>query len=108
MNDILHYGWVLGVGVLIGAVFFGGLWWTVRNAPGFANPGLWFAGSSMIRTLVAVGGYLIVSDGNWRNIVSCLAGFLAARLAVTWATRPGPAGIPGDPAPVEGSDAAQS
>lgn len=108
MNEILHHGWVFLVGVLVGTVFFGGLWWTVREAPRFANPGLWFAGSSMLRTVAAVGGFWLIADGNWRNIAVCLAGFLAARITVTWMTRPVPVRIVGTPTPVEVHDAPQS
>ena len=108
MNEFLHYGWVFLVGVLVGAVFFGGLWWTVREAPRFANPGLWFAGSSLSRTVVAVGGFWSIADGNWRNILVCLVGFLAARIAVTRMTRPVRARIVGAPAPVEVHDAPES
>lgn len=88
MNEILHHGLVFAVGTMIGAMFFGGLWWTVRNAPRFEFPGLWFAGSSMLRTFVAIAGFWLVANGNWPNILACMAGFVAVRFVVAWATRP--------------------
>jgi F1F0 ATPase subunit 2 len=32
---------------------------------------------------VAVTGFYLVSHGEWRKLVACLAGFLLARIAVT-------------------------
>jgi F1F0 ATPase subunit 2 len=32
---------------------------------------------------VAVTGFYLVSHGDWRKLVACLAGFLLARIAVT-------------------------
>jgi len=87
MNEILHYAWICAAGASIGALYFGGLWWTVRNAIGFAVPGLWFAGSTILRTGLALVGFWLVADGDWRSIVACLFGFLAARLVVTRMTR---------------------
>jgi F1F0 ATPase subunit 2 len=32
---------------------------------------------------VAITGFYLVSHGEWRKLVACLAGFLVARIAVT-------------------------
>ena len=37
---------------------------------------------------MALAGFYFVSDGDWRRLLACLAGFAAARLAVTWLSRP--------------------
>jgi F1F0 ATPase subunit 2 len=73
----------LCAGVLLGAFFFGGLWWTIRSSPPSQWSGLFFAGSLLIRMAVAVTGFYLVSHGEWRKLVACLAGFLLARIAVT-------------------------
>ena len=87
MDEILIYTWIFGAGVAIGVFFFGGLHWTVRRAMGLPIPALWFLGSSILRTSVALAGFWLVTDGNWRRMIACMVGFVAARLAVTWLTR---------------------
>ncbi|MBK8801197.1 MAG: ATP synthase subunit I [Fibrobacteres bacterium] len=92
MDPLPHDLWVFAVGAATGIVFYGGLWWTIREVPGKANPGWWFAASTVVRTVVSIAGFWLVMDGNWRTVVLCLVGFLAARLVVTWATASNKAG----------------
>ena len=70
-------------GVLLGAFFFGGLWWTIQMRSPSEWSGVLFAGSLLLRMAVAVTGFYLVSHGDWRKLVACLAGFLLARIAVT-------------------------
>lgn len=92
MSDILSPLLALAAvaGVLLGAVFFGGLWWTVRR--GLASPyhGLWFIGSMLLRTgIVATGFYSILAlpaalpADSWKILLAALLGFLLARRAAT-------------------------
>ncbi|MDB5862381.1 MAG: hypothetical protein JWO70_187 [Betaproteobacteria bacterium] len=83
-------------GAVLGTVFFAGLWWTVRTYASSGRPALWFAGSLLLRMGIALGGFYFVSAGDWKRLVLCLAGFVMARVTVTWATRPsaGPEGRP--------------
>jgi F1F0 ATPase subunit 2 len=74
-------------GVALGAIFFGGLWWTIRKGVSSQIPGILFAGSLLLRTTITVGGFYLVSRGDWRKLLACLLGFLAARLFVTRLTR---------------------
>ena len=77
--------WLAG-GVL-GAIFFGGLWWTVRRGVSSQQPALWFLGSLLARMSVALAGFYFVSGGHWERLVTCLLGFVTARLAVMRLTR---------------------
>ena len=74
-------------GMLLGVLFFGGLWWTVRKTLSSPQPALWFSGSFLVRTAVVLVGFYFVGQGDWRRITGCIAGFLAARLCVVRATR---------------------
>jgi F1F0 ATPase subunit 2 len=94
---------VLAGGVL-GLLFYGGLWWTVQRLARFGHPALVLAGSALLRMAAALAGFYWVAvglsggatagsaegmaDGRWWRIALCLAGFLVARLAVGWYTRP--------------------
>jgi len=75
-------------GMLLGAIFFGGLWWTVRKGVASSRPALWFVGSSVLRTGVVLAGLYVVAGGSWQRLLLCLLGFLVARFIVTWLTPP--------------------
>jgi F1F0 ATPase subunit 2 len=77
----------LFVGILLGAIFYGGLWWTVRRIVSSKTPGIWLIGSFVLRSMIAIGGFLFVARGDWRSILACFIGFLAARIGVTRLTR---------------------
>ncbi len=74
-------------GAALGGMFFGGLWWTIRRGIASTQPALWFVGSLVLRTSVAVGGFHVVGDGQWERLLMCLLGFVAARVVVTWLSR---------------------
>jgi F1F0 ATPase subunit 2 len=69
-------------GAVLGVVFFGGLWWTVRKAVTSGQPALWFFGSVLLRMAVALAGFYFVSDGHWERLLACLLGFVMARFVL--------------------------
>jgi len=76
-------GLAVATGLLLGAIFFGGLWWTVRKGMTSKSPVLLFLGSLLLRTGVVVAGFYAVSDGHWQRLLACLLGFAIARFIVT-------------------------
>jgi F1F0 ATPase subunit 2 len=88
MNEALSLAFVLVAGVLLGAVFFGGLWWTVRQGVSSKQVALWFLGSLLLRMGVTLVGFYFVSSGHWQRLLLCLLGFVLARLIVTRLMRP--------------------
>jgi F1F0 ATPase subunit 2 len=88
MSEALMLGLAGGAGLIMGAIFFGGLWWTVRKGVSSKRPALWFLGSLLLRTGVVVAGFYVVSDGHWQRLLACLFGFTVARFIVTWLTPP--------------------
>ena len=86
MNETLSLALSLAAGILLGAIFFGGLWWTVRHGVLSGHPGLWFAGSMLLRiTIVMTGFYFLLglpADG-WKIPFAGSLGFIMARLAAT-------------------------
>lgn len=87
MNDPLILALAGLAGGALGAIFFGGLWWTVRKGMASTQPALWFFGSLLLRTGVALGGFYFVGRGHWERLLMCLLGFVAARVIVTWLSR---------------------
>ena len=96
MSDLpqaLHLLWAAAMGGALGAVYFGGLWWTTRRALASTSPALWVAGSALARTAVVVWVLFALFRNDWQALLSALAGFTVVRWAVT--RRPGDAGAPG-------------
>lgn len=82
MHDALTLMLAGAAGVLLGLLFFGGLWWTVRRAVDSPRPALWIGGSLLLRMSFAVTGFVVVSADDWQRLLSCLLGFWAARWLV--------------------------
>ena len=77
-------------GAVLGAIFYGGLWWTIRRGLLSLQPAIWFLASLVVRAAVVLIGFYAVCGGDWRRLVACLAGFVLARIGVTRLTRPLP------------------
>ncbi len=72
----------LAAGLLLGAFFFGGLWWTVTRGVSSQRPALWFFASMLLRmSLTLAGFYFVGRDG---------LGAVAAvsHLALSWHASP--------------------
>src|SRR5664279_892518 len=87
INDGLSLVLTLVTGALLGAIFFGGLWWTVRKGFSSNQPALWFFGSLWLRTGIVLAGFYFIAGGHWERLLVCLLGFVTARLIVTRLTR---------------------
>jgi len=87
MNDTVSLVLAVVTGVLLGALFFGGLWWTVQKGVPSKRSALWFFGSLLLRTSIALAGFYFMARGHWERLLLCLLGFIMARLIVTRLTR---------------------
>ncbi|WP_231602897.1 ATP synthase subunit I [Neorhodopirellula pilleata] len=88
MNDGLALIFAFAAGMLLGCVFFGGLWWTIRKCVATPYPARWMLGSALARMSITLAGFYFVSAGQLKPLLACLVGFIAARLIVTRLTRP--------------------
>ena len=88
MNEYLTLALALVAGLLLGAIFFGGLWWTVRRGVSSNQPVFWFFGSLLLRMSITLAGFYFVGRGHWERLMLCLLGFVIARFIVTRLTRP--------------------
>ena len=87
MNEILSLVLALVTGVLLGAMFFGGLWWTVQKGVSSKRSALWFFGSLLLRMSITLAGFYFIARGHWERLLLCLLGFVIARPIVTRLTR---------------------
>ena len=76
----LQISWLFAAGALLGAFFFGGLWWTVRTLTDSKRPAVLFLSSLVIRTVVLLGGIYWIGEAQWYRYVVMLIGVLAARM----------------------------
>lgn len=81
--------WILAflAGGVLGAFFFGGLWWTVQRGVNSSRPVIWFLGSALVRTLTVLVGFYVVSDGEWQRLLLCVLGFTLVRPLIGRLTR---------------------
>jgi F1F0 ATPase subunit 2 len=83
MSEAIQLALSALAGLLLGALFFGGLYWTVLKGVNASMPALWFIGSLLLRVGITLAGFYFVADGDWRRLVAALTGFIIARLIST-------------------------
>lgn len=73
----------LVAGTLLGAAYFGALWWTVRRLLRVRRPGRWLALSAAVRFAAVLAGFVALVRIHPLALLGALVGFLLARLAAT-------------------------
>lgn len=76
-------------GLLLGAIFFGGLWWTINFSLYSKYAALYFQLSMLLRTTIVLSGFHLLLGENWQKLLAGLCGFLIARLVATRLARSG-------------------
>ena len=66
-------------GIVIGGVYFGGLWATVRGLPDAGKPFRRLGLSFALRAALALAGFWLVLQGGWESLAAAMVGFLAMR-----------------------------
>lgn len=87
MNDMLTMILVFIAGLLLGTLFFGGLWLTVKKAVGSTKPALLILGSFVCRIAIVLIAFYFIGAGNWQRLLILLSGFIVARLLVVHFTK---------------------
>ncbi len=87
MNEIVYIVFALIVGLILGTLFFGGLWLTIQKSVTSKTPAIWFLSSFLFRTGITLIGFYYTSQGNWKRLLTCLLGFMVARFIVTRLTK---------------------
>lgn len=86
-TGFLLWAAALMAGGLLGCVYFGGLWWTVRRGALSPTPARWFLGSLVLRTAIVLAGFYVIGAHQPILLGLCLLGFLLARTLVLRVTR---------------------
>lgn len=77
----------LAAGLLLGAFFLGGLWWTVRRALVSSRPYLVTAGSFLLRTAAVMAVFWLLLNLGWKHLLAGLTGFVLSRVVLTRSLR---------------------
>ena len=83
MNETLILMLALMAGLFLGALFFGGLWWTVQKAVFSQRPAVWLVSSLLLRMCIVLVGLYYVAGGHWQRLLACLVGIVIARFVVS-------------------------
>ncbi len=87
MNEISNLIWAFIVGLLLGVLFFGGLWITVKKIINSKTPGLLMVGSFVLRITIVLAGFYFIGLGDWKKLIACLIGFMVSRFTVIYLTK---------------------
>ena len=87
MSQTIAAALSLVAGILLGGIFFGGLWWTVTKGLAAKQPALWFLGSFLLRTGILLAGLYLLGRDHWERMVIALLGVVIARVVVLRLTR---------------------
>ena len=87
MNDIIKMIIVFIAGLLLGTLFFGGLWLTVKKAVTSKKPAMIILGSFIFRISLTLAGFYFLGSGNWLRLLLALLGFISARFLVIYFTK---------------------
>ena len=82
MNEGTQLTLVLFAGMLLGTMFFVGLWWTVKKGLASPKPAQWFIVSLLLRVAFTLLGFYFVAGDDWKRLLACLLGFVIARIIV--------------------------
>ena len=67
-------------GLLLGLLFFGGLWLTVAKTARYRHPGWWFMGSLLLRTVLVIAGFYLIGGDQPERFAACLLGFVLVKI----------------------------
>jgi F1F0 ATPase subunit 2 len=85
MTDSATLAWAALAGVALGAMFFGGLFWSVRKVMTTRRPAVWMFASLLSRMGLVLGGFYVVCRADGVRWAACAAGFVLARVVATYA-----------------------
>ncbi len=88
MNDVLIYAAAFGAGLVLGGLFFLGLWISLRHAEGRENRMGFLVVSFFVRAAAVLAAVVVVAkSGGFYGVVAFMAAFVLARIAMTYGLR---------------------
>lgn len=78
-------------GGVLGAIYLVVLWRGVRRLAEPGRSAAFLLGGGALRVALVAGGFFLVSDGDWRRLLACTAGFILVRTVAIRRVRAGAA-----------------
>lgn len=69
-------------GVVLGVVFFGGLYWSVNQLPSIKYPGLLMVVSMLVRMAILLTGLYFLMAGEIKNLLAAVAGVMLIKFVM--------------------------
>lgn len=66
-------------GIALGILYFGGLWLTITKMRTLKNPGIFLILSFILRTVIVIGGFYLISDGKLERLAVTMLSFFVTR-----------------------------
>lgn len=89
-SDATALAAALAGGAVLGGIYFGGLWLTVRRLAGGQSraAALLLLSFGLRSAIVLLGFYAIVDGGHWDRLLTALIGFIAVRVVLVRRLKP--------------------
>ncbi|MCA8999533.1 MAG: ATP synthase subunit I [Planctomycetaceae bacterium] len=75
------------LGAVLGLMYFGGLWWTVKRLPHRQHPYVLLVASFMIRITMLLLAFWLMVQISWQALAMAMIGFLSARQVLLFRMR---------------------
>ena len=75
------------VGIILGIVFFGGLYLTIGKLQEAKNPSVLFLLSFILRMVILLGGIYFLSRGGYKEVLFALLGILLVKFVMIFAVK---------------------
>jgi len=79
MTDAVHLLTSLAAGMILGIIYFRGLWQTVLRLPDFKRPAWSMSWSFVARVGIVMSGFYFIMDGHLERLAMAMAGFILMR-----------------------------
>ncbi len=66
-------------GIVLGILYFGGLWLTITRMRASKSPGIFLALSFILRTVLVIGGFYLITDGKLERLAVAMLAFFVTR-----------------------------
>lgn len=71
-------------GIILGFIFFGGLYWSVRNLSTVKYPAFFMIASIILRMAILLIGFFFLINGDYKNLLAALIGVLFVRFVMVF------------------------
>jgi F1F0 ATPase subunit 2 len=75
------------IGIILGIIFFGGLYLTILKLGNVKNPSILFAVSFMLRMAILLGGLFLLSQNGYQGVLFALLGIILAKFLMIFAVK---------------------